>query len=71
MSIMDITKDMIINDVIKKYPQTISVFNRFGVDACCGGGQGIERTATADGINIVALLDALNEVVQVSGNKAG
>ncbi len=68
---MEITKDMIINEVIKKHPQTISVFNRFGVDACCGGGQGIEQTATADGINVTALLGALNEVVQVSGNKAG
>ena len=68
---MEITKDMIINEVIKKYPQTISVFNRFGVDACCGGGQSIERTATADGINAPALLIALDEVVQVSGNEAG
>ncbi len=68
---MEITKDMIINDVIKKYPQTIPVFNRFGVDACCGGGQGIEQTATADGINVAALLAALNEVAQVSGNREG
>ena len=68
---MEITKDMIINEVIKKYPQTISVFNRFGVDACCGGGQSIERTATADGINVSALLITLNEVTQVSGNREG
>lgn len=68
---MEITTAMIINEVIKKYPQTISVFNRFGVDACCGGGQSIERTATADGINIATLLVALNEVAQVSGNREG
>ncbi len=56
-----ITKDMIINDVIKKYPETIAVFNRFNVDACCGGGASIEATARADGVAVDALLAALND----------
>ncbi len=56
-----ITKDMIINDVIKRYPETIAVFNRFNVDACCGGGSSIEATAKADGVEVEALLVALNE----------
>ncbi len=56
-----ITKDMIINDVIKRYPETIAVFNRFNVDACCGGGASIEATAKADGVEVEALLVALNE----------
>ncbi len=57
-----ITKDMIINDVIKLYPDTIGVFNRFNVDSCCGGGYSIEQTATRDGADVPALLSALNEV---------
>lgn len=61
---MEITKDRIINDVIKEYPQSIAVFNEFRVDSCCGGGQSIERTATADGIDIEALLQALNDAVK-------
>ncbi len=61
---MEITKDMIINEIIKKYPQSIAVFNEFRVDSCCGGGQSIERTATADGIDIEALLQALNDAVK-------
>jgi regulator of cell morphogenesis and NO signaling len=61
---MEITKDMIINETIKKYPQSIAVFNEFRVDSCCGGGQSIERTATADGIDIEALLQALNDAVK-------
>ncbi len=56
-----ITKDMIINDVIKRYPETIAVFNRFNVDACCGGGASIEATARADGVEVESLLTALNE----------
>lgn len=59
-----ITKDDIINDVIRRYPQTIAVFNEFAVDSCCGGGQSIEKTATRDGVDVEALLRALNEAVE-------
>ena len=33
-----ITRDMVINDVIRKHPETIKVFNEYKVDSCCGGG---------------------------------
>ena len=58
-----ITGDMIINDVIKKYPQTIKVFNDYKVDSCCGGGAPIEATAKQDRINVEVLLKSLNEAV--------
>jgi len=58
-----ITKDMVINDVIKKYPKTVRVFNKFKVDACCGGGNSIEKTAKADGVDVDELLKALNSTV--------
>lgn len=56
-----ITRDMIINDVIKRFPQTIKVFNDFRVDSCCGGGAPIETTAKRDGVDVEGLLKALNE----------
>jgi len=59
-----ITADMVINDVIKQYPETIRVFNEFNVDSCCGGGQPIRVTATRDGVDVEALLQALNQVVE-------
>jgi len=37
-----ITGDMVINEVIRKYPATIKVFNDYRVDSCCGGGAPIE-----------------------------
>ncbi len=61
-----ISKDMTINSIIKEYPQTIAVFNKFRVDSCCGGGQTVEKTATADGVDVEVLLQALNEAVKVS-----
>src|SRR4030042_742207 len=60
-SVMEtITRNMVINDVIKKHPQTIKVFNDYKVDSCCGGGAPIETTAKRDGIDIDGLLKALN-----------
>jgi len=58
-----VTRDMIINDVIRKYPQTFKVFNEFKVDSCCGGGAPIETTAKRDGIEVEGLMKALNEAV--------
>ena len=60
-----ITKDMVINDVIKKYPKTITVFSNFKVDSCCGGGFSIEKTAGMSGTDMDALLKALNKVTSV------
>jgi len=58
-----ITKDMIINDVINKYPETMKVFNDFNVDSCCGGGQSIAATAAIGNVDIPKLMKALNEVI--------
>ncbi len=57
-----IAKDMIINEVIRKFPKTMKVFKEFKVDSCCGGGFSIEKTAKTDGVNLEDLLKALNEV---------
>ena len=62
-----ITRDMIINEVIRKHPQTIQVFNDYRVDSCCGGGAAIETTAKRDGVDVEGLLRALNESVGKKG----
>ena len=64
-----ITRDMVINDVIKKHPQTIKVFNEYKVDSCCGGGAPIETTAKRDGIDVETLVNALNVAVQAAEHK--
>ncbi|MDI6759276.1 MAG: DUF542 domain-containing protein [Candidatus Brocadiaceae bacterium] len=58
-----ITKDMIINEVIRKFPRTMKVFKDFKVDSCCGGGFSIEKTAKNDGVDVESLLKALNACV--------
>jgi regulator of cell morphogenesis and NO signaling len=62
-----ITGSMVINDVIKKYPQTIRVFNDYKVDSCCGGGAPIETTAKRDGVDVEGLLKALNDAAGEKG----
>ena len=53
---------------VKKYPKTITVFSNFKVDSCCGGGASIEKTAGMSGVDINALLKALNQAA-LAGNK--
>ena len=62
-----ITSGMIINEVIKRYPATIKVFNDFKVDACCGGAASIATTARQDGVDVDALVRALNAAVTGEG----
>ena len=66
-----IDKEMKIEDVLRKFPQTIPVFERFGID--CAGCQlsefeNLEHGAKVHGINLETLLSGLNESLkQVKG----
>lgn len=51
----------IVNEVILRYPETVSIFNAFRIDSCCGGSVSIEKSATRDKVDINHLLSALNE----------
>ena len=63
---MKITKDMNIIEVVQKYPETIEVFMYAGM-GCFGCHvaqfETVEEGARAHGIDIDALVDALNEIV--------
>lgn len=57
-----ITKEMIVNDVIKKYPKTLAVFGKFNIDSCCGGGVSIEAAGKRDGADVEAMVKELNKI---------
>ena len=57
---------MTINEIVARYPATIPVFNRFGMDTCCGGGVSVDDAARRDGIDVAAVLAALREAVDRS-----
>jgi iron-sulfur cluster repair protein YtfE (RIC family) len=52
-----------VNDLIARHPETVAVFNHFGIDACCGGAVPVREAALRDGADPDALLAALAEVV--------
>ena len=53
-----------INEIVALYPATIPVFNRFGMDTCCGGGIPVESAARRDGIDLEVVMAALRTVVE-------
>ena len=59
-----IRKEMKIEDVLRKYPQTVAVFQRFGIDcADCQLSQyeDLEHGAKVHKINLELLLQGLND----------
>ncbi|HEX9851177.1 DUF1858 domain-containing protein [Candidatus Deferrimicrobium sp.] len=65
-----IDKEMKIEDVLRRYPQAIPVFERFGIDcAQCqlSGYENLEHGAKVHGIDLPRLLRELNESFTVKG----
>lgn len=53
-----------VNDTIADYPETLAVFDLFGVDSCCGGGLSVEDAASRASLDATALCAALEEAVR-------
>lgn len=64
---MKITKDMPIQQVVEKFPQTIQVFMMHGL-GCVGCAianfENIEQGAAAHGIDVDKLIEDLNDAVE-------
>lgn len=64
---MTITKDMGILEIVQKYPQTVDIFRSAGM-GCLGCAaarfESIEQGASAHGIDVDALIDALNQSLE-------
>lgn len=59
-----ITREMTISDIISKYPETIEVFRRFGLDCMecqIADYEEVEHGAGVHNVDIVQLLEALNK----------
>lgn len=62
-----ITKQMKIDEVIKKYPETLEVFERFGfhcVGCVIANLESIEDGAIVHGIDVEELIKELNKIVK-------
>ena len=61
-----ITKEMGIMEIVQNYPETIEVFQKFGM-GCIGCAaahfENLEAGAKVHGIDIDAMVNAMNEIV--------
>lgn len=52
-----------VNEIIEKHPTTVAAFNALGIDACCGGDASVAEAARRDGVDIDALIAALDALI--------
>ncbi len=69
---MTISKDMPISEIVRKYPQTVTVFLQHGL-MCIGCAaarfENLEQGALAHGIDVDALVQDLNASVEKKNGK--
>jgi hybrid cluster-associated redox disulfide protein len=61
-----ITKEMKINEILRRYPETLAVFQRYGIDChdCqIAEFEELEHGATVHKVNIETLINELNQQI--------
>jgi regulator of cell morphogenesis and NO signaling len=53
--------DLTLNAIVERYPATLEVFQRFGLDTCCGGALTLATAAARHNLDLPTLLAALQE----------
>ncbi|HSJ14724.1 MAG TPA: DUF542 domain-containing protein [Longimicrobiales bacterium] len=64
MTVVTLSPEVSVNDAIRLVPATVEIFNRYGIDACCGGAASIRDAAERDGAPFEALME---ELLQAAG----
>lgn len=49
--------DLTVGDLATQRPQSVKVFQRHGIDFCCGGGRALDAACAAKGLDPAAVLD--------------
>lgn len=52
-----------VDTVLTRFPATSKVFDRFGIDRCCGGSLTVDHAARAHGVDSDILCSALREAI--------
>jgi regulator of cell morphogenesis and NO signaling len=50
-----------VRDLVGRYPQTRPVFEKYGIDYCCGGNKHLAEAAHERHVDVAALVDALTK----------
>lgn len=55
--------EMTLNEISTRWPRTLEVLARYGLDTCCGGALPVREAASRHGVDPAELLEELNRVV--------
>jgi regulator of cell morphogenesis and NO signaling len=66
-----ISQDTTIAEIVTERPATAALFERFGIDFCCGGQRSLASASEAKGIDPQTVLDALDEFAASRAADAG
>ena len=64
MSSDTLKTNMTVNELISRCPETVEVFNRLGMDACCGGDVPLDEAALRDGVEFAFLMTELESAIE-------
>ena len=56
-----------VNEVVKRYPATLSIFNSLGIDSCCGGALPLATVADRHHVPLDVLRSALEQAIGKGG----
>ena len=59
-----------VRDLVGRYPQTRPVFEKHGIDYCCGGGKSLAEAAREHGHELPKLIDTLKQALDAPTDKA-
>lgn len=62
--------DTTINEAILRRPESVQVFQRFGLDACCGGGLPIAEAARRHGLDPEEVLGGIAALAALASGGA-
>lgn len=68
---MSISGTTTVRDVTRNLPQAVRLFEKLGIDYCCGGGSSLEQACAAKGLQVSAVTAALQTLQEVSGPQNG
>ena len=68
---MSVDLETTVRDIAVEYPQAVRVFESFGIDYCCGGGQSLEEACRQANVNADVLREALRRPGAAEEEDAG
>ena len=66
---MQITPTATLSEVAVSMPASLRVFERYGMDYCCGGGKNFEQACQEKGITTTQFLEEVNAAAQVKASQ--